>query len=558
MQLNFFLVSGEPPSDPVVSRKTGFLYERRLILKFIADSGKEPNTDHELSEEDLITLHALPKIVKPRPPTINSIPSLLLLLQNEYDSSALETYTLKKQLLQLRQELSNALYENDAAKRVIARLVRERDAARENLAAVSAAVGVVPQQQQQQENQPQEPGAEDMDVDGEKAGDNDEGEDDDAIAGVNKEIAAKLDAANAQLTKTRKKRKPPAGTATLEEIGAFSAKTEIPSLHSTTNPGVATLDVLSTPPPQQQETSESDTENWVVTGGNDGTIIITNKSSGAQIASVKAHGAKKVTKVAWIENSRGSAFISSSVDHTVKLWNVKEDGAGDDRKWSLGKASNVIKGHTAEVSDVAVHPSCGEYAVSASLDSTWAFLDLERGVQVSKTSHPDGKEAYTSVAIHPDGLIAATGTTDSVVRMWDLKSTKDVGTFKDQQHAGRITSMSFSENGYLFATASADSSIVKLWDLRKLENIYSIDAASASSKKKTGVYKVAFDYGAGYLGVACGDTVSVFKNKTWDEIVKFTPFGEGGSSVSDFKFGAYSKWIATAGVGERKVVVYGV
>jgi hypothetical protein len=51
----------------------------------------------------------------------------------------LETHLLKQQHHQLRQELSNALYENDAAKRVIARLVKERDLARENLAAVSAA-----------------------------------------------------------------------------------------------------------------------------------------------------------------------------------------------------------------------------------------------------------------------------------------------------------------------------------------------------------------------------------------------------------------------------------
>ena len=50
---------------------------------------------------------------------------------------ALESYTLKQHLSQLRQELSTALYNNDAAVRVIARLTKERDEARDALAKVT-------------------------------------------------------------------------------------------------------------------------------------------------------------------------------------------------------------------------------------------------------------------------------------------------------------------------------------------------------------------------------------------------------------------------------------
>lgn len=42
----------------------------------------------------------------------------------------LETFNLKTQFHATQQQLSNALYENDAAKRVIARLIKERDQAR--------------------------------------------------------------------------------------------------------------------------------------------------------------------------------------------------------------------------------------------------------------------------------------------------------------------------------------------------------------------------------------------------------------------------------------------
>ena len=72
-----------------------------------------------------------PSTAPPRPPTQSSIPSLLHTLQNEWDALVLETFTLKQQYNSTRQELSYALYAQDAASRVVARLMRERDAARE-------------------------------------------------------------------------------------------------------------------------------------------------------------------------------------------------------------------------------------------------------------------------------------------------------------------------------------------------------------------------------------------------------------------------------------------
>ena len=78
------------------------------------------------------------KAVKPRPPTATSLPGLLNLMHNEWDALMLETYQLRKTLDSSRQELSHALYQQDAACRVIARLVKERDEARTELAAVLA------------------------------------------------------------------------------------------------------------------------------------------------------------------------------------------------------------------------------------------------------------------------------------------------------------------------------------------------------------------------------------------------------------------------------------
>ena len=51
-----FVVSGEVPLNPVISSKSGHLFERRLIEKYIAQEGKCPVTQVPLSETDLIPI----------------------------------------------------------------------------------------------------------------------------------------------------------------------------------------------------------------------------------------------------------------------------------------------------------------------------------------------------------------------------------------------------------------------------------------------------------------------------------------------------------------------
>lgn len=96
-----------------------------------------------MSTDDLVELKSS-RTVRPRPPTLTSIPSLLGVFQEEWDALALETYTLRQTLVQTRQELSTALYQNDAAVRVIARLTKERDEARDALSKISVGAARAP------------------------------------------------------------------------------------------------------------------------------------------------------------------------------------------------------------------------------------------------------------------------------------------------------------------------------------------------------------------------------------------------------------------------------
>ncbi len=80
------------------------------------------------------TLGVVDKAAKPRGPTATSVPGLINLLQSEWDGLMLEVSTLKEHLNTTRQELTQTLYQYEAACRVVARLMKERDQARKELA----------------------------------------------------------------------------------------------------------------------------------------------------------------------------------------------------------------------------------------------------------------------------------------------------------------------------------------------------------------------------------------------------------------------------------------
>ncbi|CAJ0646077.1 9448_t:CDS:2 [Entrophospora sp. SA101] len=53
------------PEEPVVSKKSEQLYEKKLIIKYIAETGKKPVTDEDLSEEDLLEVKSINIKVQP-------------------------------------------------------------------------------------------------------------------------------------------------------------------------------------------------------------------------------------------------------------------------------------------------------------------------------------------------------------------------------------------------------------------------------------------------------------------------------------------------------------
>lgn len=101
-------------------------------MKYLAENGNKcPITGEVLNpNEDLVEVKSFTSkdnqfVHPPLPPKATSIPNMLKMFQDEWDALVLETFQLKEDLNKTRQEHVRALYERDAAIRVVARLKKE-------------------------------------------------------------------------------------------------------------------------------------------------------------------------------------------------------------------------------------------------------------------------------------------------------------------------------------------------------------------------------------------------------------------------------------------------
>mmetsp|Transcript_50548 Transcript_50548/g.114819 ORF Transcript_50548/g.114819 Transcript_50548/m.114819 type:complete len:510 (-) Transcript_50548:47-1576(-) len=472
----FCAISGEVPTEPVVSTKTGHLFEKKLISKYLASEDKCPVTGEPLSEADLLPLQA-GQTARPRPITATSIPGLLSHFQNEWDAVMLETYTLKQHLDATRKELSQVLYQHDAACRVIARLSRERDEARAMLGArqsqvadfqahvvatgqaAGSGVGAV--------------GAEGMDLDPSAAA---------AAAGITSAVLSAMAAKGKELSKGRKKRAIPATLASAQDVKTYTEKSSA-SPHSSKSPALLCVDLHPSNPLV------------TLTGGADKTAVLFDHAKG-QVAGTLAGHDKKVTCAKFLGD--GSA-VTGSADKTVKIWSSGGGGWG-------AEASATIGGLAGEVTGLSVHPT-GDYLVTAGKDGTWALCSIAYHAVLHKES---GSSGYNCVSFHPDGLLLGLGSANNAAEIWDMKTQKKIHAFED--HGGAVNALDFSENGYLMASAAQDGK-VSLWDLRKLAEKLKVTALPGDKP----AHSVRFDYSGVFLATG-GASVQVMAVKEWEPV----------------------------------------
>ncbi|XP_069985485.1 pre-mRNA-processing factor 19 isoform X2 [Penaeus vannamei] len=418
----------------------------------------------------------------------------------------LHSFTLRQQLQTARQELSHALYQHDAATRVIARLNKEVTAAREALATLKPQAGIAPATPAGPTIAATAEAGGAADVPGEGAG-------------LTEDVVARLQDTATVLTQERKRRGRtiPEGLTPSEQIRSFNTLASHPGLHSASVPGILALDV------HQKDTSK------IVTGGSDKNATVFNKDTEQVVAILKGHS-KKVSCVVY--HPTEDTVITASPDTQIRVWNV-----------GTAQTLQLIRAHDGPVTGLSLHAT-GDYLLSASRDHNWAFSDIRTGRVLCKVSDTSASSPLTAAQFHPDGLILGTGTQDATIKIWDLKERSNVANFPG--HSGAISSIAFSENGYYLAT-SAEDSTVRLWDLRKLKNFKTIQLDEGYE-----VMDLCFDQSGTYLAVA-GTDVRVYLCKQWTDL---RVFNDHTAMATGIRFGSNASYLASTSM-DRTLKIYG-
>jgi len=186
---------------------------------------------------------------------------------------------------------------------------------------------------------------------------------------------------------------------------------------------------------------------FALTASWDHTIRLWDLNSDAKSKLFKGH-THDVTSVAFSSDNR--QIVSGSRDRTVKLWNT------------VGECKHTYTegGHTDWVSSVRFSPDVSSPTViSAGWDKLVKVWNLREG-KVSQTfvGHTG---CVNSIAVCPDGSVAASGGKDGKVFLWDLSEQKLVVSL---EAGSSVNQIAFNPN--LFWLAAATNKSVKIWDLK--------------------------------------------------------------------------------------------
>ncbi len=158
---------------------------------------------------------------------------------------------------------------------------------------------------------------------------------------------------------------------------------------------------------------------------------------------------------------------------------------------------NQLTSHQKGITSINFSPN-GQYLASGSSDQMVKIWDLQNSQYINLSDHQD---QVTAVEFSPDGQYLASASLDKTVKIWNLQGNllKNI-----TQYEAGVNALSFSPDGQYLATASLDNRI-NIWDLQG--NLY-----QSFNAHEGRINALTFSPDSQYLATASSDTNAMI----WD------------------------------------------
>ncbi len=192
----------------------------------------------------------------------------------------------------------------------------------------------------------------------------------------------------------------------------------------------------------------------VACGWTDNTVTLWDISANETIATFRRHR-DWISAVSF--SPSGRTLASAAMDGDVYLWDV-----------ATGNATGILGyvGHTNSVRDMAFSPDGATLAShSLTIKGKIDIWDVATGLK--KVTIGGHTSLVRSLAFSPDGTTLASASSDSTIRLWDLRTRSTIARLL---HRTQLQSVSYSPDGTILATGDIEGNI-HLWNVKTQEKM---------------------------------------------------------------------------------------
>lgn len=167
-------------------------------------------------------------------------------------------------------------------------------------------------------------------------------------------------------------------------------------------------------------------------------------------------------------------LVSCSDDGDICLWEIPDDFSfhhyldEEDNVKDIITPLKVLSGHSRKVGHIQFHPCAKDVIASSSLDYTVKLWNLETSKDEITLKHND---LVTSFAFNYNGTLLATTSRDKKLRVWDIRSQKVIS--EGSSHTGakpsRVVWLGNTDRVITTGFSKLSDRQVGIWDINKIE-----------------------------------------------------------------------------------------